>query len=295
VRCLPPPRRIEWSHERQRCCYLEHLRLTSRFSSRFQLPVVSSAPLAWSQTDIDVALVRTRRNRVATLRTDVEALSNTLHLKLQEVLAPRPSADAPAGASSSAPPPPAEPAQPPAPPAAAPSAAPAAESPAGAPPSPPRTPLPVPFAQVDAVHADSPAAAAGLATGDLLVALGSVTMEGNSAASALGALPATLAAAVDAARTLPVVVLRRAAAVAPAAAGAAGNGEATAAAAAAAATPAADGDVDAGRLERVELVLRPASWGGRGVLGCHVVPVRVTETGFRPQVATAVARHGQGE
>jgi len=156
----------------------------------------------------------------------------------------------------------------------------------------------VPFAQVDAVHADSPAAAAGLATGDLLVALGSVTMEGNSAAEAMGALPAILAAAVDAARTLPVVVLRRAAAVAPAAAGAAGNGVATAAAAAAAAataTTSTDGSADAGQLERVELLLRPAPWGGRGVLGCHVVPVRVTETGFRPQVATAVAHHGQGE
>lgn len=45
----------------------------------------------------------------------------------------------------------------------------------------------------------------------------------------------------------------------------------------------------------VELVLRPGPWGGRGVLGCHVVPVRVMEEGFVPQVATAAARHGQGE
>eukprot|EP00168_Porphyra_purpurea_P017657 TRINITY_DN6182_c0_g1_i2.p4 TRINITY_DN6182_c0_g1~~TRINITY_DN6182_c0_g1_i2.p4 ORF type:complete len:137 (+),score=46.05 TRINITY_DN6182_c0_g1_i2:113-523(+) len=67
----------------------------------------------YPRTDIDVALVRTRRNRVATLRTDVEALSNTLHAKLQEVLAARPAAAAPAGASSSAPPPPAEAAPPP--------------------------------------------------------------------------------------------------------------------------------------------------------------------------------------
>lgn len=98
------------------------------------------------RADIDVALVRTRRNRVATLRNDVEALSATLHQRLQEVLAPPPQAVAPA--------------QPPA---------------------------------------------------------------------------------------------------------------------------------------VVELVLRPGPWGGRGVLGCHVVPVRVMEEGFVPQVATAAARHGQGE
>lgn len=42
------------------------------------------------RADIDVALVRTRRNRVATLRNDVEALSATLHQRLQEVLAPLP-------------------------------------------------------------------------------------------------------------------------------------------------------------------------------------------------------------
>ncbi|KAK1860149.1 hypothetical protein I4F81_002738 [Pyropia yezoensis] len=116
------------------------------------------------RADIDVALVRTRRNRVATLRNDVEALSATLHQRLQEV---------------------------------------------------------------DAVHADSPAAAAGLATGDLLVSLGDVSVAQRPAV--------------------------------------------------------------------VELVLRPGPWGGRGVLGCHVVPVRVLEEGFVPQVVTAAAHHGRGE
>lgn len=250
------------------------------------------------RADIDVALVRTRRNRVATLRNDVEALSATLHQRLQEVLAPPPQAVAPAqlpgGASV---PPRAGPPVVAAPPTAASASAttlgtatPSAAAPLHAGAS-DRPPLPVPFAQVDAVHADSPAAAAGLATGDLLVSLGDVSVARLAPAAALAALPATLAAAVDAEQSLPVVVLRTpgrgggVAGAAPSGVPTAGGGGAAAGAAAAAPE----------RPAVVELVLRPGPWGGRGVLGCHVVPVRVLEEGFVPQVVTAAAHHGRGE
>ncbi|GAB0498193.1 hypothetical protein MMPV_009534 [Pyropia vietnamensis] len=248
-------------------------------------------PRAVRWADIDVALVRTRRNRVATLRNDVEALSNTLHQRLQEVLAPPPQPIAPAqppgGASTSRP---AAPSLTTPPPTA--SSASAASSTVAAATRAPvtaaalpaagaaeRPPLPVPFAQVDAVHADSPAAAAGLAAGDLLVSLGDVSVARLAPAAALAALPAALAAAVKAEQPLPVVVLR------PPTGGAGGEGG----------TAAAGAVASQERPAVVELLLRPGAWGGRGVLGCHVVPVRVLEDGFVPQVATAAARHGRGQ
>lgn len=164
------------------------------------------------RADIDVALVRTRRNRVATLRNDVEALSATLHQRLQEVLAPPPQAVAPAQPPAGAPSAPRTAAPPPVaavlPTAAAASVAAAASAPAAASAAPAgvagRPPLPVPFAQVDAVHAASPAAAAGLAAGDLLVSLGDVSVARLAPAAALAALPAALEAAVKADAPLPL-------------------------------------------------------------------------------------------
>ena len=89
------------------------------------------------------------------------------------------------------------------------------------------------FAVIDEVSADSPAAAAGIAVGDRLIALGDVRCGSGGAAAALAALGPQVAAAEG--RALAVEVLRRG--------------------------------------ERVTLSLTPRRWDGRGLLGCHLRPL----------------------
>ena len=98
--------------------------------------------------------------------------------------------------------------------------------------APAATPLAA-FAVIDEVSADSPAAAAGIAVGDLLTALGDVRCGSGGAAAALGALGPQVAASDG--RALAVEVLRRG--------------------------------------ELVSLTLTPRRWAGRGLLGCHLRPL----------------------
>lgn len=112
--------------------------------------------------------------------------------------------------------------------------APPPRAPAGAPAS--TTQVNVPFAIVRDVAPGSPSADAGLAVGDRVVSFGSVAARGaDGAAAALAAVPAALEAAVVASSTLDVTVLR------------------------------------AGAPVTVTLAPRQG-WGGRGALGCHLVP-----------------------
>ncbi|GAA5970063.1 hypothetical protein JCM8115_002723 [Rhodotorula mucilaginosa] len=90
-----------------------------------------------------------------------------------------------------------------------------------------------PFARVDAVAPNSPAHQAGLVREDLLLSLGSVSFTNHDNLRAVAALVACSESV-----QLPVAVLR-------------GSERA-----------------------RVEMTLTPRSgWGGRGLLGCHIVPV----------------------
>jgi 26S proteasome non-ATPase regulatory subunit 9 len=98
--------------------------------------------------------------------------------------------------------------------------------------APAATPLAA-FAVIDEVSADSPAAAAGISVGDLLVALGDVRCGSGGAAAALAALGPQVAAAEG--RALAVQVLRRG--------------------------------------ELAALSLTPRRWAGRGLLGCHLRPL----------------------
>ena len=98
--------------------------------------------------------------------------------------------------------------------------------------APAATPLAA-FAVIDEVSPDSPAAAAGVAVGDLLTALGDVRCGSGGAAAALAALGPQVAASEG--RALAVQVLRRG--------------------------------------ELVALSLTPRRWAGRGLLGCHLRPL----------------------
>lgn len=112
-------------------------------------------------------------------------------------------------------------------------------APAAAPAAPAAPPAPRPFAVVDDVTPGSPAEAGGLAPGDRVLSFGAAFVGARGAATpaaALATLPAAAAAAAAEGATLVVTVLR-------------------------------DGRTRA-------LAVAPRAWGGRGVLGCHLAPVR---------------------
>jgi hypothetical protein len=144
----------------------------------------------------------------------------------------------------------------------------------------------LPFALVDAVSPDSPAAAAGIRAGDRLVALGELRVAsrrgghpaeesgrdvalppsgeggagmegqraGQGAASAAWPTLADVAALVRSSegRTLPVVVLRQK--EPGAGSGSSGGGSSS--------------------TTTLRLSLTPARWAGPGLLGCHVLPLQ---------------------
>jgi len=92
----------------------------------------------------------------------------------------------------------------------------------------------VPFYSVNAVSPDSPASVAGLRVGDLVLQFGSVTAANKSAAS----MAAVVSSSVG--RALSVTVRR---------------------------------SNEAGGSDIKQLRLIPQQWGGRGMLGCHLVDV----------------------
>ena len=99
-----------------------------------------------------------------------------------------------------------------------------------------------PFAEIDEVAEEGPAASAGLRVGDLLLKFGALTSRNHDGLRALARL--TQRSEGD---TIALLVSRTADEGAAAAEGAAG--------------------------QHVRLALRPRRWAGNGLLGCHLRPL----------------------
>jgi 26S proteasome regulatory subunit N4 len=213
------------------------------------------------RADIDIPAVREQRYRLDCLRNDHKRIAALLEQNLHAALAPgSASAASPPSAAGAALPSPSSDAAPTQLPARGPASAP---SPVVA-----RVPVPpnrVAFAVVDEVSSGSPAADAGLAVRDEVLAFGAVSLHAvASVADAMRALPGLLQS--HRGQTVDVVVSR--------------------------------GVAGAGVVERemVTLKLTPAEWAGNGLMGCHVVPVdaKQEDSRYAPQVATAVATRTAG-
>lgn len=110
------------------------------------------------------------------------------------------------------------------------------------------------FALVDIVFPQSPSANAGLQVNDRIIAFGAISLSSFSTpATALSALPGLLRSHEN--RTVDVIIYRQ-------------NDR----------TP-------------ITLSLTPQRWSGQGLLGCHVIPLEVSQVDehYAPDVATMAA------
>lgn len=208
------------------------------------------------RADIDVHGIRTQRSRLAKLKTDYQQISAELEKYLHIALAPPPDADQNS-----------QPADPPLSTGASTSAsaqpfnAPTTSAPALSADDPvnsPEVPRRPAFALVDLVSESSPAASAGLQVNDRIVAFGAVSLGPfPTAHTTMAALPGLLREHEN--QTLDVIVER-------------GEGD----------NPAV-----------LTLYLTPRKWSGSGLLGCHVVPLEISQVDdkYQPGVATAVMNH----
>lgn len=113
----------------------------------------------------------------------------------------------------------------------------------------------VPFALVDSVAPQSPSANAGLQVNDRIVAIGAISLRAFATpADAMSALPGLLNSHENV--SVDVIVQREGG-------------------------------------ETLTLRLIPKRWSGRGLLGCHVVPLEVSQVDsiYAPDVATIAASH----
>mmetsp|Transcript_8045 Transcript_8045/g.20021 ORF Transcript_8045/g.20021 Transcript_8045/m.20021 type:complete len:231 (-) Transcript_8045:223-915(-) len=186
------------------------------------------------RADVDVHATRLLRNRLACLNTDHRQLMGQIEQSMHALHAAA-AADGTVSTGSA-------PAARSTPAAAAPSgsAAPAASAAANG-----HTQL-KPFALVDSVDPAGPAAAAGLQVGDRLLRFGALHAENHDQLKALGRLTQRSVGG-----EVAVIVLRAAA-----------NSEPPPPSAAHPTTSPA-----------VELCLRPCTWDGPGLLGCHLTPL----------------------
>eukprot|EP00177_Eucheuma_denticulatum_P004379 GFKZ01007951.1.p1 GENE.GFKZ01007951.1~~GFKZ01007951.1.p1 ORF type:complete len:266 (+),score=32.44 GFKZ01007951.1:156-953(+) len=204
------------------------------------------------RSDIDIHAIRTQRQRFARLKTDHKLLSEEIEKNLHIALAP------PSEPTSAAPTTPAVHSSP-----TRPASAPSTQPPATAPPTsngvqsaPSQGAVSQrrpPFALVDIVAPESPAYTAGLKVGDRIVAVGAVSLRAfPTPRETMAALPGLLSQHVN--QSVDVIVER-----------------------------------EGGQV--VTLALVPKRWSGTGVLGCHVVPLEVSQEDavYRPDVATATA------
>lgn len=211
------------------------------------------------RADIDVHGVRTQRNRYAILRTDHEKIMAEIEKYLHLALAPPADRAQEAGSSEAVSTAPSTtetlPAQPEISPAAS---EPVAENGrANAPPVVPRRPA---FALVDIVSDNSPAATAGLLVNDKIVSFGAVSLRSFAAPQlAMGGLPGLLREHEN--QPLDVIIER-------------GEG---------------DNPII------MTLSLTPKRWSGPGLLGCHIMPLEVSQVDSRyaPDVATAFMQHSR--
>lgn len=194
------------------------------------------------RADVDVHGTRTLRNQHARLDTDHKALMALIESKLAAIYALPPEARSASSAPKrqagdvAATAPPADPA----PSSALPTAQPGAQS-GDVDMAALEDDAGEPFAIVDEIAAGGPAEASGLRIGDLLLRFGQVDAQTQEP---LGAVARAVGAAEASAADVALVVRRRAAAA-------------------------------AGVADVVRLTLTPRRWAGRGLLGCHLSPVRV--------------------
>lgn len=233
------------------------------------------------RADIDVHAVRVQRNRFATLRTDHKMIVGEMEKLMHIALAPPANRDE---ASQAGPSPSTTTTQPSAPdmssstqttqPSS--SASPVTPSPSSTEPTRPSPPLAatvprvaangappqrrrIPFALVDIVSPGSPAEQADMKVQDKIVAFGTVSLNAFATPSmALGALPGLLREYEN--RPMEILV---------------------------------DRESSGPQQNLVTLNLTPQRWSGQGLLGCHVVPLQVSQTDqiYQPEVATATERH----
>lgn len=196
--------------------------------------------------------MRAQRHRLAVLRTDYKNVSDELERALYAALPP---ADGPEDSAASAA-------------AALPQASASGDSSNGAsvdttngaqvraPVGSASDRARVPFALVDRVESDSPAAEAQLQVGDRVAAFGAVSLRAlHTVAAAMSALPATVRGHIG--RPVDLIVHRG----------------------------------DGADFSALTLTITPRPWSGTGMLGCHVTPLNVQEDArYKPEVAVAVAR-----
>lgn len=211
------------------------------------------------RADIDVHGVRTQRNRYAILRTDHQKILAEIEKYLHLALAPPANRGEEAGSSEAAPTgPSATEALTAQPETAAAASAPAAENgPTNSTHVVPRRPA---FALVDIVTENSPAATAGLLVNDKIVSFGAVSLRSFASPElAMGGLPGLLREHEN--QPLDVIIER-------------GDGE---------------------NPQIMTLSLTPKRWSGVGLLGCHVVPLEISQIDSRyaPEVATAFMQHSR--
>lgn len=212
--------------------------------------------------------MRTQRNRFAVLKTDHKAISAEIEKYLHIALAPPDGArhnsatePVPVQTTSSA--------TAPAPARSAeatsdnsvpqPSPSPALSAATnGASVSPPPAPIRPAFALVDLVSENSPAAAAGLLVNDRIVSFGAVSLRSFATPQlAMAALPGLLREHEN--QSVDVIVQR----------------------------------AEGGSRQEMTLGLTPRQWSGPGLLGCHVLPLAVSQVDaiYQPEVITAVMNH----
>lgn len=213
----------------------------------------------YPRADINIHTIRTQRHRLACLKTDHKVATDQIEKLLHEALAP-PSAEETVEASASGSASNGASGLPTAAVAVADAPGANASGAAGVPSSSalPSAPPRPPFALVDEVAAESPAAKAGLVVGDAIVAFGAISLSSmGTVASAMSALPGCLREHEN--QPLEVGINR-------------------------------DNSF-------VDLKLTPCKWSGQGLLGCHVIPAPDTsqvDSRYAPQVAVAVASRAAG-
>lgn len=212
------------------------------------------------RSDIDVHGVRNQRNRYATLRTDHEKITAEIEKYLYMALAPP--ADKTGENGPSEPPSAASSTAAPTPPSDVATAG--SSSVRSEPIQPPNTASAFPrrsaFALVDVVTENSPAATAGVEVNDKIISFGAISLRAfPTPQHAMQALPGLLREHEN--RAVDVVIDR--------------------------------GEDDA--VQSLTLSLSPRKWSGAGLLGCHVIPLQVSQVDARyaPEVATAVMSHAR--
>lgn len=211
------------------------------------------------RADIDIHAVRSKRHRLAVLKTDLKTVTKQLEEALQEALPP--AADDDEGATASTTPPSTHPTPPaPAPVASASSrngsgnGNDAARASTGSNDVTPQDRLRPPFCVVDNVAPQSPASEAGIQVNDRVVVFGAISLRSShSVGNAMRSLGATVREHEG--RPLDLIVHR-------------GMGS---------------------NMQCIKLTITPRRWSGNGLLGCHVVPARPEDYEmYKPDVATAV-------